>query len=312
MSPTMFLGRVVLPAIGLLLAGVLVWQTVRDAAARTRPEASERRSRADTSALSEAAPGRITAEGRVVAYPGAEVTVGSEVLGTIIRIPAHEKTTVHTGDLLMELRADDVLASLREAHARLVEAEADLLFEKERFRLDRVLPALAGRDLRPPGTRHELSAATARRDSCKAAIERLEAEAAKYRIHAPIDGVVVTCRAAAGETVTAASPLVTIADLRRLRVEAEVDEFDIGRIAVGQAVAVVTEGYGGRRFRAEVEEVGDVVVARQTRPEDPARPSDSRVLPVKVKLLDATPLKLGQRVEVEITATPAKPGLKSH
>ena len=29
MSPTMILGRVILPAIGLALAGVLVWQVVR-------------------------------------------------------------------------------------------------------------------------------------------------------------------------------------------------------------------------------------------------------------------------------------------
>ena len=32
-----------------------------------------------------------------------------------------------------------------------------------------------------------------------------------------------------GETVNAAAPLVTIVDLSRLRVEAEVDEFDIAR-----------------------------------------------------------------------------------
>ena len=56
--------------------------------------------------------GRITAEGRVVAYPGAEVTVGTEVLGTIISMPAREKAAVRKGDLLVELRADDVKASL--------------------------------------------------------------------------------------------------------------------------------------------------------------------------------------------------------
>ena len=73
---------------------------------------------------------RITAEGRVVAYPGGEVTVGTEVLGTIINMPVREKAAVHKGDLLVELRADEVRASLREAQHRLTEAEAGLRLEQ--------------------------------------------------------------------------------------------------------------------------------------------------------------------------------------
>jgi hypothetical protein len=46
--------------------------------------------------------------------------------------------------------------------------------------------------------------------------------------------------------------------------------------------------------------VPDVVVPRQMRPQDPSRPVDTRVLLVKIKLEKAVPLKLGQRVEVEI------------
>ena len=40
--------------------------------------------------------------------------------------------------------------------------------------------------------------------------------------------------------------------------------------------------------------------ARQTRPEDPGRPADTRVLRVKLALLEPHRLKLGQHVEVEI------------
>ena len=36
-------------------------------------------------------------------------------------------------------------------------------------------------------------------------------------------------------------------------------------------------------------------------PQDPGKPSDTRVLLVKVKLAEPTPLKLGQRVLVEIS-----------
>ncbi len=39
---------------------------------------------------------------------------------------------------------------------------------------------------------------------------------------------------------------------------------------------------------------------RALRPLDPGRPSDTRVLLVKIAFAEKTPLKLGQRVEVEI------------
>jgi RND family efflux transporter MFP subunit len=300
MSPTMLLGRVVLPGIGLILAVALFWQAVRNVPAGTESELLPAVRAPSAQRDAPSSPGRITAEGRVVAYPDAEVTVGTEVLGTILRMPAREKQAVHKGDLLLELRADEVRASLREAHARRIEADADLQSEQERVRLDRILPALAGREVRPLASRPDMSAVVARRDAAKAAVERLEAELARYRIVAPIDGVIVARHADLGETVNAASPLVTIVDLNRLRVEAEINEFDIARVSPGARATIAAEGFRGRRWRGVVEEIADLVAPRQTRPEDPGRPTDVRILPVKIALREATPLKLGQRVEVEI------------
>ena len=57
-----------------------------------------------------------------------------------------------------------------------------------------------------------------------------------------------------------------------------------------------------RRLRGEVEEIADAVVPRQLRPEDPGRPSDTRVLRVKVAFREPSSLKLGQRVELAINA----------
>jgi HlyD family secretion protein len=98
-----------------------------------------------------------------------------------------------------------------------------------------------------------------------------------------------------------AAPLVTVADLTRVRVEAEVDEIDLGGMAVGAEATVTAEGFPGLSWRGRVEEVPDVVVGRHIRPEDTSRPVDTRVLLVKVALLEPTPLKLGQRVDVRIS-----------
>ena len=223
MSLSMFIGRVVLPAAGLILAIAVTWQSIKS----IRSKAGAGPVRLQSIAATGSSP-RITAEGRVVAYPGARVTVGTEVLGTIISMPVLEKATVRKGDLLVELRSEDVKASLREAHHRLTEVEVALRLEQVRARLDRILPIVGGKEPQQPDARRELlSAAIARRDAAKAAIDRLEAESAKYRIVAPMDGVVIEHLAEPGETVNAASPLMTIVDLSRLRVEAEIDEFDI-------------------------------------------------------------------------------------
>jgi HlyD family secretion protein len=302
MSFSMFLGRIVLPAAGLVIAVAVTWRSVRTIASQAD---------AGPVRLNSIAPDgpfpRITAEGRVVAYPGARVTVGTEVLGTIVIMPVREKTIVKKGDLLAELRSEDVKATLREAHHRLTEVEVALRLEQVRSRLDRILPLVTAREPQPPDARRDaLSAATARRDAAKATIDRLEAELAKYRIVAPIDGVIIECHVEPGETVNAASPLLTIVNLSRLRVEAEVDEFDIESVAAGAVATITAEGYPPRHFRAEVEEIADVVVPRRLRPDDPGRSSDTRVLRVKVAFREPCTLKLGQRVEIAIDDAAAR------
>jgi RND family efflux transporter MFP subunit len=300
MSATMILGRVVLPASAAVLLIMVGWDAARTLAVRARPAAAARGDRPSSG-------GRVTAEGRVATYPGAEVTVGTEVLGTIVGMPAREKATVGRGELLVQLRDDEVRASLAEARSRLTEAEVALRLERARYGLDRVLPALGRQPPPSPDSRREaLTAAEARRDAARAAVDRLEAEAARYRILAPIDGVVITRHADPGETVAPAAPLLTIADLSRLLVEAEVDEFDIPRIVPQAPATISAEGYRGPGWRGRVEEIADAVSPRRTRPEDPGRPADTRVLLVRIAMLEKTPLKLGQRVEVEIAPAGTK------
>ncbi len=297
MSPSMILGRVVLPASAVVLVIALAWQSIQAIVARA---GATEVVRVEPAVSADSAIDRVTAEGRVAAYPGAEVTVGTEVLGTIVEMPAREKTAVRRGELLVRLRDDEVRASLREAQSQLMEAEVGLRLTQARSRLDSILPMVVIQPPTPETRRDTLALAEARRDAARAAVDRLEAEAARYRIVAPIDGVVISRLVDPGETVTSATPLLTIADLNRLRIEAEVDEFDIPRVAVNAAATISAEGYPETTWRGRVEEIADAVVPRQTRPEDPGRPADTRVLVVRIALLEKSPLRLGQRVEIEI------------
>ncbi len=227
--------------------------------------------------------------------------VSAEVAGTLVALPVSEKQQVKRGQLLAELRADDWRAQLVEARARLAAAEAEIrLAQNESARAERLLAKQVDTASRLDRATRDLEVASARRDSARAEIARFAAEIAKRRIVAPIAGVVLVRPADLGETLEARSPILTLADLSRVRIEAEVDEFDTSRIALGAPVEVTAEGYDGVAWRGEVEEIPDVVSGRKLKPQDPGKPSDARVLLVKVKLAEPTPLKLGQRVLVEI------------
>jgi len=242
----------------------------------------------------------ITAEGHVVTYPGAHVVVGAESSGILDSVTAREKDRVRAGATLAMVRATDLQAAIDEARARLGEVDAEIrLSEAELARAERLARNGTGSQQAQDRARRDRETATARRATSLAEIRRLEAVLAKSRILAPIDGVVIERHVDPGEAVTTGSPIVTVADLNRVRVEAEVDELDAARIELGAPVRVRAEGFE-QTWSGRVEEIPDSVTNRRIKPQDPARPTDTRVLLVKVALAHPTPLKLGQRVEVAI------------
>ena len=244
---------------------------------------------------------RVIAEGRMVAYPGAEVEIGTDLAGTLDEVQVSEKSRVKKGDVLARLRADDYRAELAEAKAGVSEAEANLRLAQQKFaRIQGLVSQQVDSQQNLDQARRDLDAALAQREVAVAAARRLDATLAKTEIRSPIDGVVVTRLVDTGETLKDGQPLFTVADLSRVRIEVEVDEFDAGRIRLGDPVLLTAEGYEGQSWRGHVEEIPDTVVPRRLRPTDPGRPGDTRVLLVKIALDETTPLKLGQRVETKI------------
>ena len=290
-----FWNRALWPVLGLGLLAVVVLQAHAAGPSRGAGEGKP------TAPAPTASRDRVAAEGRVVAYPGAEVVVGTDLAGTVVVLKVEEKDRVRKGQLLAELRSDDHRAALAEARARVVEADADIRLARAEVERARSLweKAVGSRQAVDRAER-DVDAARARHSTAAATADRLQAVLAKTRIVAPIDGVVIARHAEAGETLEAGQRILTIADLSRVRVEAELDEFDSGRVRLDDAVRVTAEGYDGKSWKGRVEEIPDAVVGRRLKPQDPGKPEDTRVLLVKVALLEPTPLKLGQRVEIRI------------
>lgn len=245
----------------------------------------------------------VAAEGRVVAYPGAEVTIGADAVGRLLRVNVEEGDVVRQGQILAEIDASDLVASLDEAKARLEEATAERRLaqfnaeRKVRLFAEGVLTAF-DRD----AAARDVEITQARIETASASIRRLEATVAKTRMIAPISGTVTSRVVNAGQMVDRGDPAFTVADLNRLRIEGEAHEADADRVKIGAEVEIRADGFPGRSFRGRVEEIPGNVTLRRIKPQDPARPTDVRVLALKVAFEEKTPLKLGSTVDLVVGA----------
>ena len=245
----------------------------------------------------------VAAEGRVVAYPGGEVVVGTERAGRLVRLVHEEGQTVRRGDLIAELESDELKAALGEDRARVEEAKAEVRLAEATLKRRADLAAegiVAAHDV-DQATR-DLDIARARLETSRAAVARDEALLRKTRILAPISGTVIGRHAQAGETLESGQRVFTLADLTRLRIEAEADEADADALDIDASASITCEAFPGRTWRGRVEEIPRSVTLRRLKPQDPGRPTDTRILAVKVAFAEPTPLKLGATVELKIQA----------
>lgn len=243
----------------------------------------------------------VTAEGRVVAYDGSEIVVSAERTGRLTSVRFIENDRVRKGDVLAEIDSEELRASLNEARAAVRQAESDMgladVDAKRRRELARE-GIVAAHDL--DVAEYQLQSLRARRETAQATVERYEAQLKKMRILSPIDGVVVSRDVEPGETVESGQRAFSIADTSKLRVSGEADEADAGVLRQGAPVVITSDAYPGQKFAGRVETVSDAVTLRKLKPEDPARPTDTRVIGVKVAFDGPSPLKLGTTVELRI------------
>jgi len=127
----------------------------------------------------------------------------------------------------------------------------------------------------------------------------------KTLIRSPITGTVIERYLDEGEGVTPEIPILAIADLKKVWVNAEVDETDTGRIRVGDAAQVLSDAYPGIAYTGVIREIAHYAGARRIRPSNPAVNLGLKVVQVKIELQQPTPLRLGMTVNVRIVPSQA-------
>ena len=108
-------------------------------------------------------------------------------------------------------------------------------------------------------TEAQIDSALAQVRQREAGLEQATVDLERTKIHAPVDGVVVSRNVDIGQTVAAslqAPTLFTIArDLTRMQVDTNVDEADIGRIRVDQSATFVVDSFPRNTFSGRVVQV---------------------------------------------------------
>ena len=144
-------------------------------------------------------------------------------------------------------------------------------------------------------TRLEAALAAARSE-----LSGADATAERMRIRAPQDGTILQLNATAGESV-APSPenvMVVLGDVSGLRVKAEIEERDIGKLRVGQTAIVRSDAFPGRDFEGKVASFAQSMGPSRLGQRGPRKLADVDVLDVTIDLTAATQLLPGMRVDV--------------
>jgi HlyD family secretion protein len=204
--------------------------------------------------------------------PITQVDIGSEASGVVREVLVDENALVKTGDVLatldttrLEAQRARIQAQLQSAEARMTEASATVSerrLTENRQKSLRAKGLSTGQDMdaaEAASLRADASlvAAQAEMTAAKADLLIVDTDIAKTRVLSPINGVVLKRSVEPGQTVAAslqAPVLFQVAqDLKRIQLEAAVDEADIGAVKVGQTATFTVEAYRARNFPARIE-----------------------------------------------------------
>ncbi|MDM9622326.1 efflux RND transporter periplasmic adaptor subunit [Rhizobium sp. S96] len=214
----------------------------------------------------------VTATGSV--QPTEQVDISSELSGTVRDVNVDYNSEVKAGEVLAvldtnKLEADvkSTRAKLDSAKANVVKATADLQSAQSSYeRYRNLVQSNVTTQQSLEDARYKYDSAVAAKEINEAAVLSAEADLqlaevnlAKAKIVSPIDGVILTRSVDPGATVAAslsAPVLFVIAgDLRKMELQVDVDEADVGQVAVGQKATFTVDAYPDRTFPAEIKQI---------------------------------------------------------
>lgn len=208
-----------------------------------------------------------------------QAMIGTKIAGRVEEMRVRERVQVKKGEILAVIEHHDMDAMLLQRKAGLAKVEAELeeakvdLWDKDRQ--EQRLARLLERKMVPPedfdkamaarkGAEARIAATEASILVTKSNIEEIEATIHhQMYLYAPFDGTVVEKQGEVGEIISpmamssslGRSSVVTIADLSKMDVEADIPEEQMYRVAEGQPAEISVTAVPTKRYRGKLRQI---------------------------------------------------------
>lgn len=224
--------------------GGFIWQSSGTKAA-TPVQQLEKVERGDVSAT-------VSASGTI--QPVNMVDISSKITAQIKEVKVKENDPVKADQVLVVLEDDDLQPQLVQAQERVSNAAANL----ERNQRLNVIGAVPDQQL--DNLRMEYKIAQANYAEVLSKLNQTV-------ITSPIDGTVIGKPLPAGQMVaqgvTNPTVILTVADMSKMQIEAQIDQTDIGKVAVGQKVSFTVDAHPDKKFTGVIANVSKKAVTQQ-------------------------------------------------
>ena len=206
--------------------------------------------------------------------PLTKVDVSSEQSGVVREVNFDENDLVKKGDVLAVLDTTTLSAQVERAEASVVAAKARITDAQTTLKeTEQTLNRTKSLATRGTLSQQELEGVIAKRDRATSSVTSVEADLAvaqadlklqqaalaKSTIYAPIDGIILTRSVDTGQTVAASlsAPILFViaADLKNMKLEAAIDEADIGMVAKDQKAKFKVDAYPDKKFNASITQI---------------------------------------------------------
>jgi len=214
--------------------------------------------------------------------PVITVLVGAYVSGTIQSCSCDYNTEVKAGQLCAKIDprpyqviVDQDVANLATAEAQLHKDEASLVYAKINYDRDSRLQkhgAVSQDTVDSDKSVYDQGAAQVELDKATILQRRAELQAAQVNLDytnivSPVDGTVVARNITLGQTVAASFQTPTLfliaQDLKKMQVDTNVSESDVGTAKVGQKATFTVEAFPNRTFEGRVAQVREAPITVQ-------------------------------------------------
>ena len=200
----------------------------------------------------------VTATGSV--QPVDEVEVGTQVSGLVSKIYVDYNSQVKKGQLLAELDKTNLQEMVVNATANYNSAINELNYYQQNYDRQKKMyesQVISQQDYEQ--TLYQFNNAKTNVAQRLTTLNQAKTNLGYANIYSPIDGIILSKEVEEGQTVAASMSAPTLfkiaKDIKRMQVEVNVDEADIGQVKVGQRVSFTVDAYPQEEFSGRVTQV---------------------------------------------------------